>query len=77
MGRSTAHLSTHLLILSATAARMVVASGLKTPKVSAWGIAASPFETDSVAVIDTDTVLPFPVGLQRFQMKARQPEIAQ
>ncbi|SPF48535.1 hypothetical protein SBA4_3940027 [Candidatus Sulfopaludibacter sp. SbA4] len=41
------------------------------------GIAIPPLEADSVAVIDADTVLPFPVGLERFQMKARQTEVAQ
>ena len=40
------------------------------------GIAIPPLEADSVAVIDADTVLPFPVGFERFQMKARQPEVA-
>ena len=40
-------------------------------------ITIPPLEADSVAVIDADTVLPFPVGLERFQMKARQPEVAQ
>jgi hypothetical protein len=34
------------------------------------GIAIPPLEADSVAVIDADTVLPFPVGFERLQMKA-------
>src|ERR1035437_8082796 len=41
------------------------------------GIATPPLEADSVAVIDADTVLPFPVGFERFQMKAWQPKVAQ
>jgi hypothetical protein len=41
------------------------------------GIAIPPLEADSVAVIDADTELPFPVGFERFQMKARQSEVAQ
>ena len=41
------------------------------------GIAIPPLEADSVAVVDADPVLPFPVGFERFQMKARQPEVAQ
>jgi hypothetical protein len=41
------------------------------------GIAVPPLEADSIAVIDADAVLPFPVGFERFQMEARQPEVAQ
>jgi hypothetical protein len=41
------------------------------------GIAIPPLEADSVAVIDADAVLPFPAGFERFQVKTRQPEVAQ
>jgi hypothetical protein len=35
------------------------------------GIAIPPLEADSIAVIDADAILPFPVGFERFQMEAR------
>ena len=41
------------------------------------GITVPPLEADSIAVIDADALLPFPVGFEWFQMKARQPEVAQ
>ena len=33
------------------------------------GVAIPPLEADSVAVVDADTVLPVPIGFERFQMK--------
>jgi hypothetical protein len=38
------------------------------------GITVPPLEAHSIAVIDADAVLSFPVGFERFRMKARQPE---